>query len=346
MKKVTVLIPAYNEEAVIEQMYEKLKKVCAAITNYRFEFLFINDGSQDRTLELIKEYKVRDSRVRYVDLSRNFGKEIAMIAGFDYARGDAVIIIDADLQQPPEIFSEMLHWWEEGYDDVYAVRKKQEGENWFKKWASKKYFQLIQKLANEKVYPQAGDFRLLDKRCIQALSSLREHERYTKGMFGWIGFKKKEIAYVAEPRAGGETKWRFADLLNLALNGITTYSTVPLKVWSIIGIVISFVAFSYLVFEVGKTILFGTQVAGYPSLLAAILLLGGIQLISLGVIGEYLGRVFIETKNRPLYFIQEHSEEETEDKGSDQTEQKNNTDRSETSGSERTILNNEESGAE
>lgn len=307
MKKITVLIPAYNEEAVIEKMYKKLNSVCVNLVNYEFEFLFINDGSQDHTLKIIKEYKKQDKRIEYVDLSRNFGKEIAMVSGFDYASGDAVIIIDADLQQPPEVFEEMIYWWEEGYDDVYAVRRKQNGENWFKKWSSKKYFQIVQKIARENVYPQAGDFRLLDRKCVEALTSMREQERYTKGLYGWIGFKKKEISYIAKPRAGGETKWKFSALVNLALNGITSYSTVPLKVWSIIGVIISFFSFAYLLYELVKTLLFGTDVAGYPSLLAGVLLLGGIQLISLGVIGEYLGRVFIETKGRPLYFVREDS---------------------------------------
>lgn len=314
MKKITILIPAYNEEAVIDKMYRKLKNVCATIDEYQFEFLFINDGSRDRTLDMIKTYKTQDDRVEYVDLSRNFGKEVAMISGFDYAAGEAVIIVDADLQQPPEVFKEMIYWWEQGYNDVYAVRKKQKGENWFKKWTSKKYFQIIQKITRENVFPQAGDFRLLDRKCIDALTSMREQERYTKGLYGWIGFKKKEIEYTAEPRAGGETKWKFSALLNLALNGITSYSTIPLKVWSIVGTIISFFAFIYLLYEVGKTLLFGTDVAGYPSLLAAILLLGGIQLISLGVIGEYLGRVFTETKGRPLYFVQENSKQAYRDR--------------------------------
>ncbi|WP_035051725.1 glycosyltransferase family 2 protein [Carnobacterium pleistocenium] len=312
MKTITILIPAYNEEDVIDKMYEKLDSVCGGLSQYAFEFLFVNDGSTDRTLEQIKAFKQNDPRVQYVDLSRNFGKEPAMLAGFDYAKGDALIIIDADLQQPPEIFSEMIHWWEEGYDDVYAVRKEREGETWLKKWTSDMYYRVLQKVAKVKVYPQAGDFRLLDKKCVTALTQLREHERYTKGMYGWIGFKKKEIAYIAEARAGGETKWNISDLMNLALNGITSYSTIPLKIWSIIGISISIFSFIYLAVEIIRTTLFGTNVDGYPSLIAGILFLGGIQLISLGIIGEYLGRVFIETKERPVYFIQEYSEGKTE----------------------------------
>lgn len=322
MKTITILIPAYNEEAVIEKMYKKLNDVCGGLSQYAFEFLFVNDGSKDRTIDFIKEFKQKDSRVQYVDLSRNFGKETAMLAGFDYAKGDAVIIIDADLQQPPETFAEMIHWWEEGYDDVYAVRVEREGESWFKKSTSKVYYSILQKVAKVKVYPQAGDFRLLDKKCIRALRQLREHERYTKGMYGWIGFKKKEITYIAEARAAGETKWKLSALMNLALNGITSYSTVPLRIWSIIGFVISMFAFIYMAIEIIRTALFGTDVAGYPSLIAGILFLGGIQLISLGIIGEYLGRVFVETKERPVYFIQEYSEEDTEKKETDDPESK------------------------
>ncbi|SDQ20279.1 glycosyltransferase family 2 protein [Carnobacterium viridans] len=310
MKTITILIPAYNEEAVIDKMYEKLDSVCGGLSQHTFEFLFVNDGSTDRTLEQIKAFKKKDSRVQYVDLSRNFGKETAMLAGFDYAKGDALIIIDADLQQPPETFAEMIHWWEEGYDDVYAVRKEREGETWLKKWTSDMYYRVLQKVAKVKVYPQAGDFRLLDKKCVAALTQLREHERYTKGMYGWIGFKKKEISYIAEARAAGETKWKLSALMNLALNGITSYSTMPLRIWSIIGFIISMFAFVYLTIEIIRTMIFGTSVAGYPSLIAGILFLGGIQLISLGIIGEYLGRVFVETKERPVYFIQEYSEKE------------------------------------
>ena len=202
----------------------------------------------------------------------------------------------------------MIHWWEEGYDDVYAVRKEREGESWLKKWTSRKYYHLLQKVSQQDVYPQVGDYRLLDKKCINALKQLRERERYTKGLYSWIGFKKKEISYVAQPRVAGETKWKFSSLLKLAIDGITSYSTVPLKVWSIVGIIISLFGFLVLVIEVIKTLVFGANVAGDPSLFAGFFFLGGIQLISLGIIGEYLGRVFIETKERPLYFIQEYSE--------------------------------------
>ncbi|AZP03615.1 glycosyltransferase family 2 protein [Jeotgalibaca ciconiae] len=311
MKKITILIPAYNEEEVLPQLMERLNKVTRSIPQYAFEYLFINDGSSDQTLEILKKQKIQDSRIRYMDLSRNFGKETAMLAGFDNARGDAVIILDADLQQPPETIPEMIQWWEQGYEDVYAIRKKRDGETRRKEWTSKIFYKVIDKMSPTKVYPQAGDFRLLDRKCIDALKQIRENERYTKGMYGWIGFKKKEIQYVADERAAGVTKWSWSNLFKLAMDGITSYSTVPLKIWSYIGFFISFIAFLFLAFEIGKTFLFGTDVAGYPTLLAAILFLGGIQLISLGVIGEYLGRVFVETKRRPPYFIRETSEDES-----------------------------------
>lgn len=312
MKKITILIPAYNEEEVLPALLKRLENVAAFIPRYEFEFLFVNDGSRDRTLLMLQKYSHKNPCVRYVDLSRNFGKETAMLAGFDHAKGDAVVILDADLQQPPELIREMIRWWEQGYEDVYAVRAQREGESRMKEWTSKTYYKVIQKMSPEKVYPLAGDFRLLDRKCIEALKQLRENERYTKGMYGWIGFKKKEITYYADVRAAGETKWSWSNLFKLAMDGITSYSTVPLKVWSYIGFVISFLAFLLLAYEIGKTLLFGTNVAGYPTLLAGILFLGGIQLISLGVIGEYLGRVFVETKGRPPYFIRETSEDSKE----------------------------------
>lgn len=306
-KLITILIPAYNEEEVIEQLINRLENVKDSNSSYEFEFLFVNDGSDDCTLRILKKYNANAHYIRYIDLSRNFGKEIAMLAGFDYAKGDAVVILDADLQQPPELISEMIVWWEKGYDDVYAVRVKREGESRLKEWTSKSYYKLLQKMSNENVYPLAGDFRLLDKKCIEALQELRETERYTKGMYGWIGFKKKELTYYANGRVAGVTKWSWKQLYELAINGITSYSTVPLKIWSYVGFIISLLSFCYLIYEISKTIFFGSNVSGYPTLIAAILFLGGIQLISLGFIGEYLGRVFVETKGRPPYFVREKS---------------------------------------
>lgn len=312
-KLITIIIPSYNESAMFKTLFKRLDSLIEEIQTYDFEFLFINDGSTDSTISLLRDYAVTRNDVRYIDLSRNFGKEVAMLAGFDYAKGDAVVVMDADLQQPPEVIKAMIHWWEQGYDDVYAVRQERDGESRFKKFTSKYYYKILQFISGKEVYPHVGDFRLLDRKCVEALKQIRETERYTKGMYGWIGFNKKEISYHAEERIAGETKWKFLDLFNLALNGITSYSTMPLKIWSYMGFLISVFAFGFLAYEIGKTLLFGSSLEGYPTLIASILFLGGIQLISLGVIGEYLGRVFVETKNRPTYLVREDSNQENKD---------------------------------
>lgn len=304
-KKITILVPAYNEEAVLGKLYERLSGLAEQISNYQMEFLFVDDGSRDKTMEIIKEYAKKDSRVAFVSLSRNFGKETAMIAGLDHADGDAVVIIDADLQDPPELIPEMIKYWEEGYDDVYAKRKSREGETWLKKSTSQLFYKLLQRSTSIKIQRDTGDFRLLDKRCVEALRQIRESQRYTKGMFSWIGFKKKEITYNRDPRAAGTSKWNYQKLLNLAIEGLTSFTTAPLRISSVLGLGVSISAFIYIVILVIRTLMYGTDVAGYPSLMAVILFLGGVQLLSLGVIGEYVARIFNETKQRPLYFIDE-----------------------------------------
>jgi polyisoprenyl-phosphate glycosyltransferase len=309
MKTITILIPAYNEEEVLDKLYTRLNTVISSINNYNFEILFVNDGSKDRTLDIIKGFRQRNQMISYVDLSRNFGKEIAMIAGLDFAKGDAVIIIDADLQDPPELIPEMISYWEAGYDDIYAKRKSRAGESWLKKWTSERFYRLLQKSTNIPIQEDTGDFRLLDRRCVEALKKMRETQRYTKGMFDWIGYNKKEILFDREPRAAGNTKWNYIKLVDLAIEGITSFTTLPLRLSSLFGIIISFFAFIYMVWVIIKTILFGDPVTGYPSLMAVILFLGGIQLLSLGVIGEYLGRIFNEAKRRPLYFVDEYNNE-------------------------------------
>ena len=306
MKKISLLIPAYNEQEVLEHLYHRIGKLANDNKSYEFEFMFINDGSRDKTLEIIKSYAKSDYRVAYVNLSRNFGKEIAMIAGLDYVTGDATVIIDADLQDPPELIPKMIKFWEQGYDDVYAKRNSREGETWFKKVSSQWFYKILQTTTHIPIQIDTGDFRLLDKRCVKALRQLRESQRYTKGMFSWIGFNKKEITYDRDPRAAGETKWNYKKLINFAIDGITSFTTAPLRLSSILGFIVSVVAFVFIIILIVKTTLFGDPVAGYPSLMAAILFLGGLQLLSLGVIGEYIGRIFNETKQRPLYFVEEH----------------------------------------
>jgi polyisoprenyl-phosphate glycosyltransferase len=304
-KKITLLIPAYNEEVVLDKLYVRLKELTKQLSSYQLEFLFIDDGSGDKTLEIIKGYSANDPRVAYVSLSRNFGKEIAMIAGLDYVDGDAVIIIDADLQDPPELIPEMISHWEAGYADVYAKRSSREGESWLKKTTASIFYKLLQRSAHVPIQQDTGDFRLLDKRCVEALKQMRESQRYTKGMFSWIGYKKKEIMYDRDPRAAGQSKWSYRKLLELAIEGLTSFTTAPLRISSILGLIISVLAFIYIIYIVTRTIFFGTDVAGYPSVMAVILFLGGVQLLSLGIVGEYIARIFNETKKRPLYFVEE-----------------------------------------
>ncbi|MEI6851036.1 MAG: glycosyltransferase family 2 protein [Candidatus Saccharibacteria bacterium] len=308
MKKISILIPAYNEQDVLESLYHRLGKLANDNKSYEFEFMFADDGSTDKTLDIIKEYAETDQRVGYVSLSRNFGKEIGMIAGLDHATGDATVIIDADLQDPPELIPKMIKYWEQGYDDVYAKRNSREGETFIKILTANTYYWLLGKMTKTQLITiprNTGDFRLLDKRCVEALKSLRESERYTKGMFSWIGYRKKEITYDRDARIAGEVKQNYRKLVNLAIDGITSFSTTPLRVSSFLGFVVSIIAFIYLIFVIIKAIVSGDPVAGYPSLMAVVLFLGGVQLLSLGVIGEYVGRIFKESKSRPLYFIEE-----------------------------------------
>lgn len=305
-KTVTILIPAYNEEAVLDKLYTRLNKLATSNPKYDFDFLFINDGSRDKTLSILKELSKKDPRISYVNLSRNFGKEAAMLAGFDYTTGDATVIIDADLQDPPELIPKMIKYWEEGYDDVYAKRNSREGETWFKKESSKFFYKLLQKSTNVEIQVDTGDFRLLDKRCIDALREIRETQRYTKGMFSWIGFNKKEITYDRDPRAAGETKWNYPKLINLAIDGITSFTTAPLRIASLAGMLISLFSFIFIFIIISKTVIFGDPVAGWPSTMAVILFLGGVQLLSIGIIGEYVGRIFNEVKGRPVYFVEEY----------------------------------------
>lgn len=307
-KLVTILVPAYNEQEVLHLLYDRLEKLINENTNYDFEVLLVNDGSKDKTFEIMQELREKDKRFCYLNLSRNFGKETAMIAGLDYCKGDAVVIIDADLQDPPELIPEMIKYWEEGYDDVYAKRKSREGETWLKKFTSKMYYRVLQGFTRIEIQKDTGDFRLLDRRCVEALKSMRENQRYTKGLFSIIGYNKKEILYDRDPRAAGQTKWNYGKLIDLSIDGITSFTTSPLRWAAIFGCGVSVIGFIYMIYIIIKTIVTGVDVPGYASLMVVILFLGGIQLIFLGIIGEYLGRTFNESKHRPLYFIERYNE--------------------------------------
>ncbi|MBC2675129.1 glycosyltransferase family 2 protein [Listeria booriae] len=307
MKEICILIPVYNEEESLPFLYDRLSQIRDRLNQYGFYFLFIDDGSKDDTVRVIQELQERDDAVQYVSLSRNYGKEVAMMAGFDYTNGDAVILLDADLQDPPELIPQMLKYWEQGYKDVYAKRVSRDGESWFKKWSSKTYYRFLQKMTSIDIQEDTGDFRLLDKTCIEALKQMRESQRYTKGMFSWMGFKKKEILFHRDARVAGETKWSYKKLFGLAMEGLTSLSIAPLRIATIIGslaIVAAVVLSAYLVIHL---LVSGTGVTSMPLIIDALLLMGGIQLLCTGLLGEYVGRIFMETKERPLYFVESSS---------------------------------------
>jgi len=305
MKRVSIIIPCFNEEHNIRPLYSVLCQLFENNTQYEWEVLMINDGSQDNTLAEIKQLRTEDKRFAYIDLSRNFGKENAMLAGFDYVTGDCAAIIDADLQHPPLIIADMLKLWEEGYQDIYARRKTRGKESFLRRHFTKCYYKLLQKMADTEVLTNVGDFRLLDRKCIDALKQLRETQRYTKGLYCWIGFKKQFVTFEQQDRREGKSSFNTRKLINLAIEGITSHSTAPLRIATIMGIMISFLAFLYMLYVLVKTLIIGDPVQGYPTLIITILFLGGLQLLAIGIIGEYLSRIFHETKNRPVYLINE-----------------------------------------
>lgn len=309
MKKISIIIPAYNEEEALPLLYERIKKLMNAMEKYEFEILFVNDGSKDSTLQKIKELRQKDERINYVDFSRNFGKEIAMIAGLDYATGDCVIFMDADLQDPPELIPELVKYWEEGYDDVYAKRKSRKGETWLKKFTSKMYYKVLQSLTKVEIQRDTGDFRLLDRRCVNALKKLRESQRNTKSMFSWIGYKKKEVLYDREPRVAGSTKWNYIKLMDLAIDGITSFTTSPLRLSTFIAIPTFIVLFIYFIYVIVKSFVVHEAIQAFQAIILLILFFSGIQILLFGIVGEYLGRIFKETKNRPLYLVNEYNGE-------------------------------------
>lgn len=309
MKTITIIVPAYNEEEALPYFFDRIKNVVDNIKNYNFEILFINDGSKDKTLEIIKKYKEKEKRISYVNLSRNFGKEVAMIAGLDYAKGDAIVFMDADLQDPPELIPELIKWWEEGYDDVYAKRKTRAGETWLKKFTSKMYYKVLQSLTNVQIQKDTGDFRLLDKRCVNALKKMRETQRCSKSMFSWIGYKKKEVLYDRDPRIAGKTKWNYKKLIDLAIDGITSFTTSPLRISTYLAIPTFGALVIYFIYVICKMILITHKIDAYQAIILLILFFSGIQILLFGIIGEYLGRIFNESKNRPLYLVDEYNGE-------------------------------------
>jgi glycosyltransferase involved in cell wall biosynthesis len=296
----SVVVPAYNEEEVLPELHRRLSAILETL-GAEWEILYVNDGSTDGTLNVVNG--LNDPRVAVIDLSRNFGKEIAMTAGLDHARGDAVVVIDADLQDPPELIPELVQKWREGFDVVYARRSMREGETLVKKATAKLFYRSIQSISRVKIPPDTGDFRLLSRRAVEALKLLREQHRFMKGLFAWIGYPQVAVYYRRDRRFAGKTKWNYWHLWNFALEGITSFSIGPLKIATYVGLLTAFGAFIAAGVVVYKTVFYGDAVRGYPSLMVVMLFLGGVQLMSLGMIGEYLGRMFNETKRRPLYLV-------------------------------------------
>ncbi|MDE7414540.1 MAG: glycosyltransferase family 2 protein [Muribaculaceae bacterium] len=328
MKTISILIPCHNEENNLHYLFEALcdltlkeaeihpegadTPIIISMKDYNWKFMFVNDGSSDDTLTILRELANKDERITIINLSRNFGKENAMLAGMDLIEGNAVIIMDADLQHPVETIPEMVYWWSKGYDDVYGRRLVRGKESVLRRNMSMVFYKTLDSIADINTLPNVGDFRLLDRKVIDALRSLRETQRYTKGLYCWVGFSKKGVEFCQAERTGGKSSFNFFRLLNLAIDGITDFSTKPLRMASIAGGIVSFLAFTYMIFIIVKTIIWGEPVTGFPTLICVILLLGGLQLLALGVIGEYLGRIFNEVKNRPPYIIESIIKKETE----------------------------------
>jgi len=300
----SVVVPAYNEQEVLPEFHTRTT-AALALLGLPYEILYVNDGSMDRTMETMRSLQKQDRHVRVLGLSRNFGKEIALTAGLDHSRGEAVVVIDADLQDPPELIGEMVAKWRGGYDIVYARRIKRRGETLLKRLTAHIFYRVIQSVSRVEIPRDTGDFRLISRRVVVALTTLREQHRFMKGLFAWVGFPQTAVMYERDSRAAGQTKWNYWKLWNLALEGITSFTIAPLKVATYIGLVSALGAFVYAGVIVYKTIAYGDPVRGYPSLIVTVLFLGGVQLLFIGVIGEYLGRIFNESKRRPLYFVSE-----------------------------------------
>ena len=299
-----MVVPLYCEASNIDYLFERLEAVLDRL-RCTYEIICVDDGSYDDTVAGLRRHRQRNPRIKVVALSRNFGKELALTAGIDYACGAAVIPIDADLQDPPELIGALVAKWREGYDVVYAKRRSRQGESWIKRATANSFYRVIGRMSKVPIPRDTGDFRLLDRRVVDALKRLPERTRFMKGLFAWVGYRQSEVLYDREPRYSGETKWNYWKLWNFAIDGIASFSVAPLRVWSYIGIIFATISFLYGAFLLLRTLLFGADVPGYASLMVAVLFLGGVQMVILGVLGEYLGRVYEEVKGRPLYLVRD-----------------------------------------
>lgn len=303
LASLTVVVPAYNEAAVLEEFHARLARVLDGLVDIDGRVLYIDDGSRDATWSLIEGLAARDPRVIGLKLARNFGKELALTAGLDHVDADAALIIDADLQDPPELIPDFVARWREGYDVVYGQRMQRDGETWLKKATAAGFYRVMQRLSSTQIPADTGDFRLMSRRALDALKGLRERHRFMKGLFAWVGYRQVALQYRRDARAAGVSKFNYWKLWNFAIEGITSFSTAPLRIATYVGLLTAIGAFVFAAWIVMKTLLWGEPVAGYPTIMSAILFLGGAQLMALGVIGEYLGRLYMESKARPLYLI-------------------------------------------
>ncbi|MFC0250561.1 glycosyltransferase family 2 protein [Massilia consociata] len=304
----SLVVPCYNEEEMIGHFFSRVIPVLERIPGIRFEILCVNDGSRDRTLERLVAVAQADPRVRVIDLTRNFGKEAALTAAIFEARGDLIVPFDADLQDPPELIGTMVEKWREGHEVVLARRADRQSDGKLKRWTARWFYSIHNKVSDVSIPANVGDFRLFTRKVCEDLKSLPESCRFMKGLFAWVGYKTAVVEYMREPRAAGTTKFSGWKLWNFALEGITSFSTLPLRVWTYVGVTVACVALVRAAYLVVRTLLYGVDVPGYASLATAILLLGGIQLIGIGVLGEYVGRIYLESKGRPLYLVRERYE--------------------------------------
>ncbi|MGK7940233.1 MAG: glycosyltransferase family 2 protein [Crocosphaera sp.] len=302
--EISIIVPCYNEEQGLDLLFERLLGVLNSL-NLSYEVVCVDDGSKDRTLERLIDYHHRYEAIKVLSLSRNFGKDIALTAGLENAQGQAIIPIDADLQDPPELIEQLIEKWQQGYDVVSGKRRSRQGESWLKRMTANAFYRIISRISTVPIPRDTGDFRLLDRRVVDALKTMPERTRFMKGLFTWVGFKQTYIVYDRPNRVQGTTKWNYWKLWNFALDGITSFSLLPLKVWSYLGVILSLLAFIYGSFLIIRTLILGIDVPGYASLMVTMLFIGGVQLITLGILGEYLGRIYEETKQRPLYLIRE-----------------------------------------
>lgn len=311
MKKIlSIIVPCYNEEQALPFFYQEIDKVSKELKALNFELIFVNDGSKDKTLEVLKEYHQKDKRVKYISFSRNFGKEAAMYAGLEHSKGDYVTIMDADLQDPPSLLKEMYHLTEkEGYDCVGTRRVTRKGEPPIRSFCARMFYKLINRLSKVEMVDGARDYRFMNRKMVNAILELKEYNRYSKGLFSFVGFKTKWLEYENINRVAGETKWSFWKLFIYALDGITAFSTVPLVLSAVLGLVFCLISFIMIIAIIIKTLVYGDPVSGWPSLVCIIFLCSGVQLFCMGIIGQYLSKTYLETKKRPIYIIGESSDE-------------------------------------